>query len=341
MNAKQETSSPLLEIRNLRTHFRTDDGVVRAVDGASFALGRKRVLGLVGESGCGKSVAALSIMQLVPSPPGRIVEGEILFRRDGAGAPLDLAALPARGKQMQDIRGNDIAMVFQEPMTSLSPVHTIGNQIEEPIRLHQQVDKEEARRRTIEVLHKVRFPVPERQVDVYPHELSGGLRQRAVIAMALSCSPALLIADEPTTALDVTVQAQILELMRQLQEETDMSILLITHDLDVVANVADDVAVMYLGKIVEYAGVRTVLKNPRHPYTQGLLRSLPRIGDKTRLVPIEGSVPDAFELPEGCAFAPRCPGATDRCREAPPLLEIEAGHQVSCWLTAPEGNHAS
>ena len=223
-------------------------------------------------------------------------------------------------------------MIFQEHMTSLSPVHTVGNQIAEAIMLHQNADKKEARERAIDALNKVRLPRPDRQVDAYPHELSGGMRQRAMIAMALSCNPSLLIADEPTTALDVTVQAQILDLMRHLQSDIGMAIMLITHDLGVVASMADYVAVMYLGKIVEYSDTRTVFKDPRHPYTRGLLNSIPQVGQKRRLVPIEGTIPDPFEIPQGCAFAPRCPHAMDKCREEPQLLEIESGHRVSCWL---------
>ena len=274
--AQTNTTTPLLDIRNLKTYFYTDDGVVRAVDGVSLSIGQSETLGVVGESGCGKSITAFSTMRLIPSPPGKIEEGEILFQQSEGKDPVDLTQLNATGAQMRGIRGNDIAMIFQEPMTSLSPVHTIGNQISEAIELHQDVAKAEARKRVIEALRKVRLPNPERQVDAYPHELSGGMRQRAMIAMALSCNPALLIADEPTTALDVTVQAQILDLMRQLQEEVGMSIMLITHDLGVVASMADHVAVMYLGKVVEYSDVRTIFKNPKHPYTQGLLKSIPQ-----------------------------------------------------------------
>ena len=321
----------LLEIRNLKTHFFTDDGIVRAVDGGSFSIGKGETLAVVGESGCGKSITAFSTMRLIPSPPGQIVEGQILFHQNG-GSPIDLTQVDARGPQMRDIRGNDIAMIFQEPMTSLSPVHTIGNQIGEAIELHQNVNKEEARSRAGEVLRKVRLPEPERQLDAYPHELSGGMRQRAMIAMALSCNPSLLIADEPTTALDVTVQAQMPDLMVALQNEIHVSIMLITHDLGVVAWMADNVAVMYLGKVVEYSDVRTIFKNPRHPYTQGLIKSIPKIGSKEKLVPIEGSVPDPFERPVGCSFEPRCPHATDRCKQEPELKEIEPGHTVSCWL---------
>ena len=328
----ESSTQPLLEIKNLKTHFFTDDGVVRAVDGVSFSIGKGETLAVVGESGCGKSITAFSMMRLIPSPPGQIVDGEILFHQNGSNGPVDLAKMDARGPQIREIRGNDIAMIFQEPMTSLSPVHTIGDQIGEAIELHQKVDKKEARRRSGEVLQKVRLPEPERQLDAYPHELSGGMRQRAMIAMALSCNPSLLIADEPTTALDVTVQAQILDLMVSLQDEIGMSILLITHDLGVVAWMADNVAVMYLGKIVEYADVRTIFKNPKHPYTVGLLNSIPKIGQKEKLIPIEGSVPDPFERPVGCSFAPRCPHVMDKCKTEPTLEEIQSGHKVSCWL---------
>ena len=325
-------TQPLLDIRDLKTYFYTDDGVVRAVDGVSLSIAPEKTLGVVGESGCGKSITAFSTMRLIPSPPGKIEHGQILFHKDPESDPIDLTQLNPKGTQMRDIRGNDIAMIFQEPMTSLSPVHTVGNQIAEAIMLHQNVKKKEARERTIDALNKVRLPRPDRQVDAYPHELSGGMRQRAMIAMALSCNPSLLIADEPTTALDVTVQAQILDLMRHLQSDIGMAIMLITHDLGVVASMADYVAVMYLGKIVEYSDTRTVFKNPRHPYTRGLLNSIPQVGQKRRLVPIEGTIPDPFEIPHGCAFAPRCPHAMDQCREEPQLLEIESGHQVSCWL---------
>ena len=325
-------TQPLLDIRDLKTYFHTDDGVVRAVDGVSLSIAPEKTLGLVGESGCGKSITAFSTMRLIPSPPGKIEHGQILFHKDPESDPIDLTQLNPKGTQMRDIRGNDIAMIFQEPMTSLSPVHTVGNQIAEAIMLHQNADKKEARERAIDALNKVRLPRPDRQVDAYPHELSGGMRQRAMIAMALSCNPSLLIADEPTTALDVTVQAQILDLMRHLQSDIGMAIMLITHDLGVVASMADYVAVMYLGKIVEYSDTRTVFKDPRHPYTKGLLNSIPQVGQKRRLVPIEGTIPDPFEIPQGCAFAPRCPHAMDKCREEPQLLEIESGHRVSCWL---------
>ena len=322
---------PLLQVEDLKVYFDTDEGVVRAVDGVAISISRGETLGVVGESGCGKSVMALSTMRLVPIPPGRMVGGRILFRRNGKDA-INIMDLDPKGSGIRSIRGKDIAMIFQEPMTSLSPVHTVGKQIMEAIRLHQNVSKKEARERTVEMLEKVRLPRPDRQVDAYPHELSGGMRQRAMIAMALSCNPGLLIADEPTTALDVTVQAQILDLMKELQEESDMAILLITHDLGVVARMVDRIAVMYLGKVVEQADVRAVLKKPRHPYTIGLLNSIPRIGHNARLVPIIGSVPGPFEVPVGCPFAPRCPHAMDQCRQEPILKEIAPGHEVSCWL---------
>jgi len=338
MPPTDNSSPPLLRIKNLKTYFYTDDGIVKAVDGISLTIGSRQTLGLVGESGCGKSITAFSIIQLISSPPGKIENGEILLYQNGnQSIPIDLIQLDPKGDAIRNIRGNDIAMIFQEPMTSLSPVHTVGNQIGEAIVLHQNVDKNEARVRTIEVLRKVRLPDPENIVDAYAHELSGGMRQRAMIAMALSCNPRLLIADEPTTALDVTVQAQILDLMQQLKEEGEMSIMLITHDLGVVARMADFVAVMYLGKIVEYGDVRTILKKPKHPYTQGLLKSIPQLGRKERLIPIEGSVPDPYESILGCSFAPRCPHAMEKCHQAPPLEEIKSGHLVSCWLENSDG----
>ncbi len=338
MAPTDNSSSPLLRIQNLKTYFYTDDGIVKAVDGVSLTIGSRQTLGLVGESGCGKSITAFSIIQLISSPPGKIESGEILLYQNGnQSTPIDLIQLDPKGDAIRKIRGNDIAIIFQEPMTSLSPVHTVGNQIGEAIILHQNVDKNEARVRTIEVLRKVRLPDPESIVDSYPHELSGGMRQRAMIAMALSCNPRLLIADEPTTALDVTVQAQILDLMQQLKEEGEMSILLITHDLGVVARMADFVAVMYLGKIVEYGDVRTILKNPKHPYTQGLLKSIPQLGRKERLIPIEGTIPNPYESILGCSFAPRCPHAMEKCHQPPPLEEIKPGHLVSCWLENSDG----
>ena len=316
---------PVLEVRDLRTYFHTEEGVARAVDGVSFAVGRGQTLGLVGESGCGKSVSAFSIMRLVPDPPGRIEDGQILLRG------RDLLALDE--EEMRRVRGDDIAMIFQEPMTSLNPVLTCGFQIAEAVVLHQQVPTQEARARAIEMLQLVGIPAPEQRIDEYPHQLSGGMRQRVMIAMALSCNPDVLIADEPTTALDVTIQAQILALLESLQESLQMAIVMITHDLGVIAETADQVAVMYAGQIVEYAETQALFTRPQHPYTRGLLRSIPRLdAEQERLDIIPGVVPDARIFPPGCRFAPRCPLADDHCRtEAPPLEEVEAGHWASCW----------
>ncbi len=316
---------PVLEVRDLRTYFHTEEGVARAVDGVSFAVGRSQTLGLVGESGCGKSVSAFSIMRLVPDPPGRIEGGQILLKG------RDLLALDE--EEMRRVRGDDIAMIFQEPMTSLNPVLTCGFQIAEAVVLHQQVSMREARIRAIEMLQLVGIPAPEQRIDEYPHQLSGGMRQRVMIAMALSCNPDVLIADEPTTALDVTIQAQILALLESLQESLQMAIVMITHDLGVIAETADQVAVMYAGQIVEYAETQSLFARPLHPYTRGLLRSIPRLeAEQERLDIIPGVVPDARTFPPGCRFAPRCPLADDHCRaEVPPLEEVEAGHWASCW----------
>ncbi len=304
---------PLIEVRDLKTYFYTEDGVVRAVDGVDFTIEPEKTLGIVGESGCGKSVTALSIMGLVQSPPGKIEGGEILYHRDGK--VTDLTTLNPKGREMRSIRGNEIAMIFQEPMTSLNPVYTIGNQIMEAIILHQQLRKKKAHAKAIEMLQAVGIPLPEQRVDEYPHQLSGGMRQRAMIAMALSCNPSLLIADEPTTALDVTIQAQVLELMNALRQEFKAAIQFITHDLGVIARMADDVVVMYLGRIVEGASVEEVFHNPKHPYTQGLMNSIPSLASrKERLVPIKGVVPDPFEVPAGCGFEPRCPHAMEICK---------------------------
>jgi peptide/nickel transport system ATP-binding protein/oligopeptide transport system ATP-binding protein len=333
-SAHSEASTTVLDVRNLKTYFFMEKSTVRAVDGVSLKLERNKTLGLVGESGCGKSVTALSIMRLIQSPPGEIVEGEILLHRNGKGGEVDIATLDPRGRRMRKIRGEEIAMVFQEPMTSLNPLYTVGEQIAETVRLHQNVGREEAMDRALDMLHQVRISDPEQRLREYPHQLSGGMRQRVMIAMALSCNPAILIADEPTTALDVTVQAQILDLMRELQDEFGSGIIMITHNLGVISQIADDVAVMYLGKIVEYADVRTVFHNPHHPYTVGLLNSVPvfgRGGEKV-LVPIEGMVPTPTEEIRGCAFAPRCPRAKRVCTERePPLREVEPGHYAACW----------
>ena len=316
---------PVLEVRDLRTYFHTEEGVARAVDGVSFAVGRGQTLGLVGESGCGKSVSAFSIMRLVPDPPGRIEAGQILLKG------RDLLALDE--EQMRRVRGDDIAMIFQEPMTSLNPVLTCGFQIAEAVVLHQQVPKQEAAARAVEMLERVGIPAPEQRSGEYPHQLSGGMRQRVMIAMALSCNPDVLIADEPTTALDVTIQAQILALLESLQQSLQMAIVLITHDLGVIAETADQVAVMYAGQIVESAATPALFARPQHPYTRGLLHSIPRLDDaQDRLDIIPGAVPDARAFPPGCRFAPRCPLADARCRvEAPPLAEVESGHWASCW----------
>jgi peptide/nickel transport system ATP-binding protein/oligopeptide transport system ATP-binding protein len=323
---------PLIEIENLKTYFYTEDGVVRAVDGVDFTIEKEKTLGVVGESGCGKSVTALSIMGLIQIPPGKIEEGEILYHRNGKAK--DLTQLNPKGKEYRSIRGNEIAMIFQEPMTSLNPVYTIGNQIMEAITLHQHLRKKDARKKAIEMLHAVGIPLPEQRIDDYPHQLSGGMRQRAMIAMALSCNPSLLIADEPTTALDVTIQAQVLDLMNDLRKDFRTAIMFITHDLGVIADMADDVVVMYLGKIVEGSDVRNVFHDPKHPYTQGLMNSIPSLATKKeRLVPIKGVVPDPFEVPPGCGFEPRCPHAMEVCKtQIPPLKEVASHHWGACWL---------
>jgi oligopeptide/dipeptide ABC transporter ATP-binding protein len=323
--------SALLEVRGLRTEFATDAGVVSAVDGVSFALEPGRTLGLVGESGCGKSVTALSIMGLVASPPGRIAAGEVLFEGE------DLLKLSAA--RMRDVRGDRISMIFQEPMTSLNPAFTIGEQIVEGILRHRAIGRDAARRQAIEMLERVRMPSPERRFDDYPHRLSGGMRQRAMIAMALALRPRLLIADEPTTALDVTIQAQILELMRMLRDETGTAIILITHDLGVVAELAQDVAVMYAGRIVEMAPVEALFAEPQHPYTIGLLGSIPRLHrEQARLPAIEGQVPDPRAMPPGCRFAPRCPFRTAKCAEDPVLEQLAPRHAAACWNAPLDAN---
>ena len=330
--ASSEVASPLLELRDLRTYFIVDDGEFRAVDGVSFTLYAGRTLGIVGESGCGKSVTALSIMGLVPQPPGRIAGGAVLLEG------VDLARLPAA--ELRALRGNQLSMIFQEPMTSLNPAFTIGDQIIEGIMRHRTVTRREARAHAIEMLRRVRIPAPEQRIDDYPHKLSGGMRQRAMIAMALACDPKLLIADEPTTALDVTVQAQILDLMRALRDETGAAIMLITHDLGVIAELAQDVIVMYAGKIVERADVVALFADPQHPYTVGLLGSIPKLhADQQQLATIEGVVPNPLDLPRGCRFSLRCPFAIDKCRvDEPGLTEVKLGHFAACWR-APLEEH--
>ena len=325
----------IVQIEDLKTYFHTLDGVVRAVDGVSLEIAPGETLGVVGESGSGKSVTAFSLLRLLPPKISEIVAGKILFDRGDGKSPIDLATVDPNGNLIRSIRGNEIAMIFQEPLTSLSPVHTVGNQIAEAVELHQMANTQEARERSIEMLAQVGIASPEQRFDEYPHQFSGGMRQRAMIAMALSCNPNLLIADEPTTALDVTIQAQILELMKSLQDQFGMAIMMITHNLGVVAEMADEVAVMYMGKVVESADVQTIFKYPLHPYTVGLMRSIPVIGRavKTRLTPIPGNVPDPFSIPSGCAFYPRCPAPKKpACSEAVPLTEIEPGHKVRCVL---------
>jgi len=319
----------LLEIRNLHTYFFLDEGVLKAVDGIDLDLKEGETLGIVGESGCGKSVTALSILQLIPSPPGKIVKGEICFE----GTDL----LRRSEAEMRKIRGRTISMIFQEPMTCLNPVFQVGDQISEILRLHEGVSRREAWEKSIELLQLVGIPSPERRVKDYPHHLSGGMRQRAMIAMAVACSPRLMIADEPTTALDVTIQAQILELMTSLKEKRAMSLILITHNLGVIAETAQNVMVMYAGRIFEYADVRSIFVNPRHPYTRGLLNSIPRVDQedtkKERLEAIPGLVPSPLDLPKGCKFLERCPYAFEQCAaEEPPLREDGSGHWVRCWL---------
>jgi len=326
----------IVRVKDLKTYFRTLDGIVRAVDGVSLEVKPGETLGLVGESGCGKSVTAFSILRLLPKT-SRIVEGEIYFDRGEGGQLIDLTTVDPNGELIRSIRGNEIAMIFQEPLTSLSPVHTVGSQIAETVELHQDASKEEARERAIEMLEEVGIAMPQQRYDEYPHQFSGGMRQRAMIAMALSCNPALLIADEPTTALDVTIQAQILELMKALQDEFGMAILMITHNLGVIAELSDRVAVMYMGRIVESGDARTIFHRPLHPYTVGLMRSIPHLGRrvKARLTPIPGSVPDPYSVPAGCAFLPRCPvPKMEACygEQETSLIEVGAGHFVRCPL---------
>ncbi|MDR5682978.1 MAG: ABC transporter ATP-binding protein [Armatimonadota bacterium] len=319
-------AEPLLSVRNLKTYFYTDEGVVRAVDGLNYDLQRGETLGIVGESGSGKSVHALSIMRLIPTPPGKIVDGQILFKGQ------DLLRLTE--EQMRRVRGNDIAMIFQEPMTSLNPVLTIGEQIAEAVMLHQKLDRKAAWARAVEMLERVKIPSAKDRVRDYPHQFSGGMRQRVMIAMALSCNPEVLIADEPTTALDVTIQAQILDLMRELQKDFGTAIIMITHNLGVVAEMCDNVVVMYAGKPVEHTDVVRTFKDPKHPYTWGLLHSIPKLYERAeRLIPIEGQPPSLIDLPPGCPFAPRCPFAMEVCvEEDPPEVPIADNHYAKCYL---------
>ncbi|MGH7549801.1 MAG: ABC transporter ATP-binding protein [Gemmatimonadota bacterium] len=317
---------PLLRVEDLRTVFHTEEGTAKAVDGVSFEIAEQETLGIVGESGCGKSVTALSILRLIPDPPGRIEGGRVVFQN------RDLLSISE--KEMRRIRGNEIAMIFQEPMTSLNPVYTIGEQIGEVLRLHRGMSRGEAEERSIEMLRRVRIPDPEQRVEEYPHQLSGGQRQRIMIAMALACDPALLIADEPTTALDVTVQAQILDLLRQLQNEFGMAIMLITHDLGVIAETAHRVVVMYAGIVAEMGTVEQIFDGPNHPYTEGLKAAIPKLGEKVeRLATIPGTVPSPYEEIVGCPFQNRCPYVMDICRrEFPRLYQLAPGHEARCFL---------
>ncbi|MCK4515748.1 MAG: ABC transporter ATP-binding protein [Spirochaetaceae bacterium] len=331
----------ILEIADLRVGFQLEEGLLKAVDGVDLSIKRKNVLGLIGESGCGKSMTANSILRILPGT-GKIMGGKILFQRKD-GSSIDIAGMRLDSKALRDIRGSEISMIFQEPMTSFSPVHTIGNQIIETVLLHSDKDKKSAREVAIGALEKVGMPNPDKSIDFYPHQLSGGLRQRAMIAMALSCDPGLLIADEPTTALDVTIQAQILELMKRLQEELGMAILYITHNLGVIAEISDEVAVMYLGMIVEQTSVNEIFRRPLHPYTEKLMKAIPKIGktSKEKLVAIDGVVPIPLNLPVQCGFFPRCSKAIEnRCdRSVPALKEIEEGHFVRCFLYQNEEEH--
>ena len=338
----------LLEIKDLRVSFPLDEGTVRAVEGVDLTMRRGEVLGVVGESGCGKSVTAHSVLRILATP-GRIDSGQILFHSPGSSdasgnGVVDLASLNPTGPEIRNIRGKDIAMIFQEPMSSFSPVHTIGSHITEAILLHQMVSPARAREMTIELLRLVGISGAEQRVDNYPHQFSGGMRQRAMIAMALSCNPSLLIADEPTTALDVTIQAQILDLMRGLQKRLGMAVMFITHNLGVIAQIADTVAIMYLGQVVEYGPVREILRNPKHPYTVDLLRAVPRLGKTAgqRLVAIEGSIPSPFQRPSGCPFHPRCSRAMQgRCEvQMPALTQLDDQHSVRCLLYEPEKSDA-
>ncbi|MDR2588588.1 MAG: ABC transporter ATP-binding protein [Spirochaetales bacterium] len=339
MSTSENSADTLLSVRDVKTYFFQDEGTVKAVDGASFDVKKGKTLGIVGESGCGKSVTTQSILRLVEKP-GRIVHGEIFLRKEG-GEEIDLVKLAPNGPEMRAIRGGEIGLVFQEPMTSFSPVHTIGGQITEAIMLHKNVDKKEARKIGIEALRSVGIPKPERRIDEYSFELSGGLRQRAMISVALSCSPRLLIADEPTTALDVTTQAQILDLLRRLQNENGMAIMLITHNLGVVAEMADDVVVMYLGRVVEEGPVDDIFHNPLHPYTKALLESIPSIDSQPRvkLPTISGAIPHPYNRPAGCPFHPRCASRIEgRCDAGEPRLAASGDRQkVSCFLYDSEG----
>jgi len=334
--AQWDGQGPLLNVENLKTQFFTQDGVVKAVDGVSFYLMPGETLGIVGESGCGKSITALSLMRLIPSPPGKIVDGKITFQGDNV--------LEMNDDEVRNIRGNRIAMIFQDPMTSLNPVLTVNRQISEAVMLHLGMSKAEARERSVELLKMVGIPNAEERVNQYPHQFSGGMRQRVMIAMALSCNPDLIIADEPTTALDVTIQAQILELLKKIQKDRGTGLIMITHDLGVVAGMTDRVNVMYAGHIVETGSTDEVFANPRHPYTLGLLNSIPRLDEeeKGRLKPIRGLPPDLIDLPNMCPFAPRCDYAEEQCFQQNPLLrEVAPAHEIACWFNIVNGEKVS
>jgi len=329
---KNMNENIILKIIGLKTYFYTEFGVVKAVDGVDIDVKTKSILGIVGESGCGKSVTSLSILQLI-FPPGKIIDGQILLNREN-GNVIDILKLHPDSLEMRSIRNKDIAMIFQEPMSAFSPVYTIGEQIIDGLMVDGKMSMEEARKKAIEILERVRIPNAKQRIDEYPWQLSGGLRQRAMIGMALSRNPKILIADEPTTALDVSIQAQILLLIKELQAELGMSVILITHDLGVVAQLADEIIVMYVGKVVESAETKKIFSNPKHPYTIGLLNSIPLLGPKVKewLKPIQGSPPNPYSLPEGCYFSPRCEYVTNKCKEEPPIVEVEEGHKVKCWL---------
>ena len=328
-------TKPLLEVADLRTQFELEEGVVHAVNGVSFTVDEGRVLGLVGESGCGKSVTALSIMRLI-DPPGRITSGQVLFHDDGRARDL----LTLSRAELEDVRGNQISMIFQDPMTSLNPVLTVGYQIMEPLRVHRRLSRREAREEAARLLTRVGIPGARARLNDYPHQFSGGMRQRVMIAMAVACRPKLLIADEPTTALDVTIQAQILDLLRELKHEFGTSVIIITHDLGVIAQLADHVAVMYAGRIVEDAPVAEIFDAPQHPYTRALVASIPRLNEwPERLPTIEGAPPHLRDEREGCPFEPRCPARVPRCaQERPPLVELSAGHAGACWVAQEEAS---
>jgi oligopeptide transport system ATP-binding protein len=330
VRAQMERQQPLLEVRDLQTWFFTRDGVVRAVDGVSFDIYRGEALGVVGESGCGKSVTAASLMRLIPQPPGKIVGGSIVLNDDHG--TTDIVA--ADDDEMRRIRGRSISMIFQDPMTSLNPVLTIGYQMMEPLKIHFKMNQEQARNRAVELLSAVGIPAAAARLNDYPHHFSGGMRQRVMVAMALACNPKLLIADEPTTALDVTVQAQLLDLIRALCKDTGAAVMIITHDLGVVADLCDRVQVMYAGQIIEAGTADEIFDHPQHPYTVGLMHSVPRLGPavRHRLTPIEGMPPDLIQAPHGCRFAPRCPYAFDKCAEPPPRVHLGGEHYSACWL---------